>query len=728
MSGDPGVSSTRVLSDLPEHGGRSVAGLLRLSAEALVLEPGPGEGTSAVIPLETITRSSVETTFGMLPVLEVWRRQAGREVCSRFEFGHEDDEQPGGEDSSLKDRIAPGIAREAAGHLEGGLRALTGGINRGMRTARQAMDGLGRLEEYRAWPAAIAQAQAAKRARHASRASEARAGDAVEPRMLVPANAAAPSGDPRVRYLWFREQLLQWLLACGRRARELGVRSAPVIQADYPLDSPICRIVVVGEFSRGKSTMINALFGIHGEIALPTGMTPTTPLACAIRVPRVGETDGATITYRSNRAVRDLTLEEFRAGVRLAERGESAGEPSAPDLHLEDARRVEVRVTGAYLPAGVEIEDTPGLNEQAGRSAGAMAALGRADIVLFVLAADQLLGDLEREVIQSTLAAGYHRNVLFLINFWDAIDDEGQRSVLLRRARTMLASFPTPFAGPAAVEGLPHVLTISALSAARAQRQRQPAPEDSGIPALRARLRELLGPGSQALLLRARAGRALRYCALLRAAVSRAAAAAQAEVEGRGAQEGNRQQAEAMAVALRVVEGLPGAIEGAITRPLANLSEGRGSDTRLLMGHDDQRAQMAALRVAMGEVTRAAAQALDLVLAQTRAAYLARGLPQPAAFSVTVDEPIAAPLMDTTDESPSGHRERAAERARAELLRRAEAARIALIREIRVHGPTPIAATKSGDGGAAALARVATLKLLEDDILRLEGILGGFLD
>src|SRR6185312_15628361 len=199
--------------------------------------------------------------------------------------------------------------------------------------------------------------------------------------------------------------------------------------------SPVCRIVVAGEFSRGKSTVINALFGIHGEIALPTGMTPTTPLACAIRVPRVGETDGATITYRTNRTARALSIEEFRAEVRLAEGRDTAeAERVAADLHLSEARRVEVRITGAYLPAGVEIEDTPGLNEQAGRSAGALAALGRADVILFVLAADQLLGDLEREVIDNTLAGGRHRNVLFLINFWDTIEDDAQKSVLLQRA------------------------------------------------------------------------------------------------------------------------------------------------------------------------------------------------------------------------------------------------------------------------------------------------------
>lgn len=718
MSGDPGVTATRVLADLPAQGRRAVAGTLRLRPDALVLEPGRGGGQPVTIPLETISRASVETTFGMLPALEVWHQQAGREFRSRFEFGHEDDDPDGDGDGEggLADRLGPGLAREAAGHLEGGLRALTGGINRGMRTARQAVDGLGRLEEYRAWPAAIARAQAARRAKPSP---EPRAAEQSEPRSLIPANAAIPAGDPSLRYLWFQEHLLSWLLACGRLARELGVRSAPVIQADYPLDSPICRIVVVGEFSRGKSTVINALFGIHGEIALPTGMTPTTPLACAIRVPRVGETDGATITYRANRPIRELTIEEFRSGVRLAESGADGDEPTGPDLHLGEARRVEVRVTGAYLPAGVEIEDTPGLNEQAGRSVGALAALGRADIVLFVLAADQLLGDLEREVIQHTLVAGHYRNVLFLINFWDTIDDEGQRSILLQRARTILGSFPTPFSGPVTETGLPHVLTISALSAARAQRRRQPAPEDSGIPDLRSHLRALLGPGSRALLLRARAGRALRYAALLRATISRAAADAQANAGGRGDQGGRHARAEAMASALRIVEGLPGAIEGAISRPLASLSDPRASDTGSVIEQGDQRAQIAASRVAMGAVTRAAAQALDLVLAQARAAYPARGLPPPV-FSVSVDAPIA--VVERAAESAAAYGERLAESARAELRARAEVARIALVREIRAHGPAPIEAPRPSDSGAER-ARAAALKRLEEDVLRIEQLL-----
>jgi hypothetical protein len=263
---------------------------------------------------------------------------------------------------------------------------------------------------------------------------------------------------------------------------------------------------------------------------------------------------------------------------------------------------------------------------------------------------------------------------------------------------------------------MPHVFTIAALNAARAQRQRWPAPEDSGIPALRSRLRELLGPGSQALLLRARVGRALRYCALLREAISNAAANAQAEREGRtdGRATGRKGAVEA---ALRVIEGLESAVEGAISRPLALLSEGT-----IPMRQDGERARMAAVRVALGEVTRAAGEALDFVLAQVRAAYLTRGIQAPS-FGAHIDAPIDVPASAGSDESMDAYRERAARLARETLAARTKATQAALVAALGPAEP----ARRPADG-ADARSRVAALHLLEEDVLRLERILTDALD
>ena len=655
MSADYTTLRAAVSADvpwLPE--GLVVRGTLRIDSEALLVEPASRAGRRVAIPLGSIGHAGIESTLGMLPALVVRHTVAGREVRSRFEFVGEDDERDATGGPDLSSRIGPGLARDAASAMEGGLRALGGVWGEGKRTMRQAVEGIAHQEEYRAWPEAIAQAQAALARRNPQPPGGARGGDAnartasaVSPgqgaqlRPIVPDDARLPAGGPRVVFPWFRAEVVGWLATCGARAAGLGVRGLPVLAPLYPLDSPVLRLVVAGEFSRGKSTVINALFGIHGEIALPTGMTPTTPLACAIRVPNLGETDGATIAYRTARPDRQLSLEEFRSGVRLAEEGnmgQEAGQGQA--LHLDEARRIEVRVTGAYLPAGVEIEDTPGLNEQTIRSAAARSALGRADLAVFVLAADQLLGDLELQVIGELLAS-HHRNLLFLVNFWDTIEAEEQRAVLRQRVATVLRDVPALF------DDLPTppVFYISALQAARAQRQRKPAPEESGVPAVRAALRELLGPHSTALLLRARAGRATRYLGLLRAAVSAAAAAASEGATGATSRQGDAHQATIAARA--ILDELQPAVARAVSPETAALRhqesdpfhriralllqatatpEGAARDVVLAEG---RRLLGAELRAATARSAAPAQQAVDLLCARMRAAFLARQVPAP---------------------------------------------------------------------------------------------------
>ncbi|MDB5077829.1 MAG: hypothetical protein JWO42_4008 [Chloroflexi bacterium] len=748
----------RVVADLPWHAETSAAGTLRITQGALVLEPQVAARGRVVIPVATITRSSFESAWGMLPALHVWHTVRGEEVLSRFEFSptagdarRSTDTGPG-----ISDQIGPGVARDAAQKLEGGLRALGGGLNMGMRTARQAVDGIARQEEYRLWPTALQQAKAQSESSGSRQASPQTPSSrqpsprpAEESTSVVPPDAARPSGDAAVLLPWFLQQVVAWLTECGQRAKQQGVRGVPVIQPLYPLDSPVCRIVVLGEFSRGKSTLINALFGIHGEIALPTGMTPTTPIACAIRVPRIGETDGATISYRTNRPDLELSLEDFRTGVRVTEELNEASKAgsSGGDLHLDEARRVEVRVTGAYLPSGVEIEDTPGLNEQAGRSAGALAALGRADLVLFVLAADQLLGDLERDVIDQTLTDGFHRNVLFLVNFWDTIDNDQWRDTLQSRADAVLKGFPTPFKASGAADTgnvLPHVFYVSALQAARAQRRRQATPEESGIPQLRATLRELLGPESSALLLRSRVGRALRYTGMLRRAISKAAAEDAIADTSRG-QVAAIPQLEAANGAIRILEGLPGAISGATSPRLAALEGGPAPRLNGIVAEleraaersggtvapDLRRTASAELRTIATELAETAQQAVDLLIAQARATFLGKGIAPPSLEAMVVPLTFPIPAEATAGELRTlllG----AADLLRTDLAEKGTRLSVALTDGMRAQGrriaheePRP---TRPEQDGEAARRRLASLRQLEDDLLRIERLLRPLLD
>ena len=747
MAIDLEVLRAEVVAEVPWHPARTVAGTLRIQGDNLTVDPRATDGQRVEIAVADISRASLESTLGMLSALRVWHTVRGNELESRFAFSAsgERDEQPQGDGGSgLSDRIGPGVARDAAQALESGFRVLSSGLSLGRRTARQAVEGLARHDEYQQWPAAIAQAQERAKKRTPGHGSAHATTANREP--IVPAEVQPPAGSAAEQFTWFRDKVPNWLDACSRLARELGVRGVPVIQPMYPLDSGTCRIVVVGEFSRGKSTLINALFGIHGEIALPTGMTPTTSIACALRVPKVGEVDGATISYRTRRPPLELTLDEFRSAVRLADDAEPAAQPdSAPDPHMHEAKRVEVRITGAYLPSGVEIEDTPGLNEHSGRSAGALAALGRADLILFVLAADQLLGDLEREVIAETLLKDYHRNVLFLVNFWDTIEDERERENLRVRAHTILADFPSPFrrlTAAGSAEQRADVFYVSALQAARAQRQRKATPDESGIPLLRARLRELFGPESQAMLLRARAGRARRFVRILRQAVSRTTAERSAGAARPAASRDNAK--EAAAAATRVAAGLHDAMFGATARLQVSLEQGTVArlepvEARLVAAQqagsssendgDLRRALHSGLRAVAADYARAAQDALDLIVARARAAFLERGLPPPAFDMHVAPAGFALPgeaepaiLIQILRNAPRELRDDLNRQASALSSEITRICNDCLHTDRAAAGDADIENASRSDQNAAG--GIAELRQLEEDLLRVDHMLG----
>jgi septin family protein len=100
-------------------------------------------------------------------------------------------------------------------------------------------------------------------------------------------------------------------------------------------------LVVLGEFKRGKSTLINALLGRN---VLPTGVVPLTSVVTTIAA---GEQDGLRIDFEDGR-VQERPLGE------LAEYVTEAGNP-ANRLGVELAR---VELEHDLLRAGLELVPT----------------------------------------------------------------------------------------------------------------------------------------------------------------------------------------------------------------------------------------------------------------------------------------------------------------------------------------------------------------------------------
>jgi small GTP-binding protein len=281
-------------------------------------------------------------------------------------------------------------------------------------------------------------------------------------------------------------------------ATELGLpERARTIEADTRrrLDDHRVRAAVLGEIKQGKSTLINAILG---QDALPTGVTPTTG---AVATVRVGEEPG-TYLWRDRgdgqgAAREPLDHERFAA---LATGREPSGEGGAI---------LELVVGKGALPPTLELIDTPGMNDmERVRGAISRGELPRADVLVLVLDATQLLNRTEMAFLRDAVAAvgglqGSGARLLLVINRIDLIG-EADRPLLVEHLRREVRVL----AGDAALE----IFQTDARGALRRPQEASAGIEE--VRRLRRRLIEIAEGHADVLPARARAGLA-RHATLL---------------------------------------------------------------------------------------------------------------------------------------------------------------------------------------------------------------------
>ncbi len=234
-----------------------------------------------------------------------------------------------------------------------------------------------------------------------------------------------------------RDEVVGVLRGLGDVASALGTKSLRERvdrELVRKLEEDRFHLVVVGEFNHGKTSFVNALLGHH---ALPVGVTPTT---AAIHHIHWAERPEAVVV-KTNGDRRPIAFEEAK---RFAVGGGEA---------TDDVDHLEIGYPAPLLKERILLVDTPGVNDLSLQRADiTYSYIPRADAVLFLLDAGQILKESERVFLNDKLLKASRDKIVFVITKWDVLSDAERREALAYAKNHLSALVKSPVVFPISAE------------------------------------------------------------------------------------------------------------------------------------------------------------------------------------------------------------------------------------------------------------------------------------
>ena len=197
-----------------------------------------------------------------------------------------------------------------------------------------------------------------------------------------------------------------------------------------------CHLAVLGQFKRGKSTLINALLGAP---VLPAAVVPLTSIPTFLHG---GEQLTARVVFQNGKP--DERFAGSDAGALADFLARFVTEEANPHNRL-GVQQVEVTYPAPVLRQGLALIDTPGIGSTFRHNTEAtLNFLPQCDAALFVVSADPPVTEVEIEFLQHV--HGKLARVFFVFNKVDYLDADERRTAVafLQRMLREQAGFESP--------------------------------------------------------------------------------------------------------------------------------------------------------------------------------------------------------------------------------------------------------------------------------------------
>ncbi len=178
------------------------------------------------------------------------------------------------------------------------------------------------------------------------------------------------------------------------------------------LEKNIFNIVVMGQFKRGKTSLINALIGCD---LLPVAVVPLTSIA-------------TILTYGDNLKITVCLNNGECMEIPLEKLGDYVTEKGNPK-NIKGVSEVYITYPSSYLKDGVRLIDTPGVGSVYQHNTEvAYQYIHKSDAVFFLVSVDQPMSKNELDFLNDVKA--YSSKIFFLLNKKDYLsEDELRESV-----------------------------------------------------------------------------------------------------------------------------------------------------------------------------------------------------------------------------------------------------------------------------------------------------------
>ena len=196
---------------------------------------------------------------------------------------------------------------------------------------------------------------------------------------------------------------------------ELAREIEDLQKASHNLGKGVFRLLVLGDMKRGKSTFLNVLIG---ENLLPSDVNPCTALLTLLRY---GEEKKVIVYFNDGTPPQKMNFLSYKQNYTI-----DPGEAKKLEREQQQAfPNVDYAIVEYPLPIlaqGVEIVDSPGLNDTEARNQLSLGYINNCHAILFVLSPSQPCTLGERRYLENYIK-DRGLTVFFLINAWDRVKE-----------------------------------------------------------------------------------------------------------------------------------------------------------------------------------------------------------------------------------------------------------------------------------------------------------------